>query len=279
MAEVSKIEWTDSTWNFLRGCSRVSAGCERCYAERHALRFSGPGLSHAGLVQIGKKGPRWAGEVRAVPTHYRTPMSWRAGRRIFVNSLSDTFHEDAPREALWQGFATMAATPRHTYQVLTKRPAIAAALFHDPEFVGEVRRHLPANEAWPGWPLPNVWIGTSVESGSVADRIASLTDTPAAVRFVSVEPLIGPLPRVDFEGVDWVIVGGESGPGARPMELAWATDAVRRACRDGAQVFVKQLGSVWAKEHGAQHPKGGDPEEWPAHLRVRGFPAAREARR
>jgi protein gp37 len=270
MAEQSKIEWCDSTWNFLRGCSRVSAGCERCYAERHALRFNGAGLPYAGLVRLGKKGPVWTGEVRAVPSHYRDPARWKEPRRIFVNSLSDTFHENAPREAIVAGFAMMAAYDRHTYQVLTKRPERAAALLADEAFVEDVlRASLGLLRAWP---LPNVWLGTSVESGAVAGRIAHLRHAPAAVRFVSAEPLLGDLTNVSLDGVDWLIVGGESGPGARPTEMAWFEAAVHAGYRANADVFVKQLGSPWAKANGAKHPKGGDPDEWPEHLRVRAFP-------
>lgn len=272
MAKESSIEWTDSTWSFLRGCSRVSAGCENCYAERHAYRFNGEGLPYEGLVRLGKKGPVWTGEVRAVPKFFRTPTGWREPRRIFVNSLSDTFHEDVPTEVLHEAFATMAATPRHTYQVLTKRPARASDLFESPDFVVAVRRRLPGNAAWPGWPLPNVWLGTSVESGAVAGRITHLRHTPAAVRFVSAEPLLGDLTNVALDGVDWLIVGGESGPGARPTEMAWLDAAVHAGYLAGAAVFVKQLGSPWAKAAGAKHPKGGDPAEWPEHLRVREFP-------
>jgi protein gp37 len=343
MSAISSIEWTDRTWNPVRGCSRVSQGCRNCYAERVAYRFSGAGMPYEGLARKVNGHASWTGVLRH-PTadELLQPLSWRKPSRIFVNSMSDLFHEALPDEV----FAVMALAQRHTFQVLTKRPQRMLTYLRDsvrpsriddamlrametPAYPGDysrpclVQKHLPGGLE--GWPLPNVWLGVSVEDQGTADaRIPLLLETPAAVRFVSAEPLLAPLNLavwlpvetiggVEFETwLDWVIVGGESGPGARPCEVAWV-DAVVRQCRAAeVPVFVKQLGAVplvpparlrhweWGGEirsdrdakftavnparthceHWRVHlddRKGGDPAEWPKHLRVRQFPGVGQA--
>lgn len=220
------------------------------------------------------------------------PLRWRKPRRVFVDSMSDLFHPDVPEEFIANVWATMAATPHHIYQILTKRPQRMAKM------LGHVD-----GEGWRtslGFtlPLPNVWLGTSVEDDRYAKmRVPYLLATPASVRFLSVEPLLGPVDltsclgwrgacgvlhedyhsRIKYENlgryIDWVIVGGESGPGARPMRVEWAEEVIAKCRAAGVPVFVKQLGSVWAREHGATDRKGGDPAEWPEQLRVREYPA------
>lgn len=304
MADKSAIEWTDATWNPVRGCRRVSRGCENCYAERlAATRLSGPGRPYEGLAEMTPAGPRWTGVVRLVPELLDQPLRWRRPRRVFVNSMSDMFHEGLTDEQIDQVFAVMAACPQHTFQILTKRPErmlqyarrVAASVPHDAVNAAVFDLANAAHGGFASWPLPNVWLGTSVEDQATADeRIPHLLETPAAVRFVSAEPLLGPVnlgPWIDrcrasrhvngwthgwrFDGddpyvvctwcgerrdnltgravgtrrtapgLDWVIVGGESGPGARPMHPGWA-----RSLRDQCQVagtafFFKQWGG-WA---------------------------------
>jgi len=240
----SKIEWTDATWSPVTGCTKVSPGCTHCYAETLTERFHGKG-SFA--------------DVKLHHDRLDAPLHWRKPRRVFVNSMSDMFHDAVPDEFITAVFDVMRRTPQHTYQILTKRHGRMRVLMRT------------------AVPLPNVWLGASVEDQKRADlRIPALLDTPAAVRFLSCEPLLGP---VDLRqaAVNWVIIGGESGPGARPMDLDWARFLIRQ-CRDaGTAVFVKQLGSVWARAHKAASSKGSDPGEWPEDLCVRQFPADVEA--
>lgn len=292
MSDHSKIEWTDATWNPVRGCSRVSEGCRRCYAERMAGRFSGPGLWAEGIVNDTPAGPRWNGNVYLVLDKLDQPLRWTRPRRVFVNSMSDLFHENLDDRAIAAVFGVMAAAPQHTFQVLTKRPERMRDWFR---WVGEML--VPSSgvasgprlgaswSAWcagvqlpgfpdiPGWevagmgqwPLPNVWLGVSVEDQATAnERIPLLLDTPAAVRFVSAEPLLGPVdlePFLQFppfhdnykmtmgtdewRGLDWVIVGGESGPGARPMHPDWARSLRDQCAAADVAFFMKQWGR-WA---------------------------------
>jgi protein gp37 len=317
MAQTTTIEWTETTWNPVRGCSRVSEGCRNCYAETLAARFSDEGNWGEGLATWvtrpdGVKEARWTGTVRAAPDHVLTaPLRWKKPRTIFVNSTSDLFHEGLPDEVIDRIFAVMALCPQHTFQVLTKRPERMRAWFCEkrPFLVADealsVGRNLP--DGYPGWdgarwkasvirgctqpadwPLPNVWLGTSVEDQASADaRIWELINTPAVVRFISAEPLLGPvrLPRVDFHcylcggtgklarwpkgrchecdgkghipalstdpklgnpktpmrGIDWVICGGESGPGARPMNPDWARSLRDQCAAAGVPFFMKQI--------------------------------------
>lgn len=461
----TSIAWTDSTWSPTRGCSRVSEGCRNCYAERQAVRQKGSG--YEGLVRLTPEGPRWTGAVRLVPEMLDAPLRWREPRRIFVNSMSDLFHERLSNEDIAAVFGVMAAAPRHTFQCLTKRPERMHAFLSAPDVrhkVAQARDSVlvdfehnpvekwapipgfdgyeasshgnirsdsgplkvhenkrtgrlavtiwnhgePATEpvhrlvllahcggpsepglevchrngkkldnrlanlrwgtrsenqqekvehgarggpakltpeqveavkaarrtgrtqqsvgdefgvsrslvsmiesgrvwappAWLQWPLPNVWLGVSVEDQATADaRIPHLLRTPAAVRFVSYEPALGP---VDFEpclqyepftdkykmtlglkewcGLDWIIVGGESGPGARPFDVTWARTIIRQCREAGVACFVKQLGANAVesspafdgppvRRHFADR-KGGSLAEWPESLRVRQFPGA-----
>lgn len=351
----SKIEWTDATWNPVRGCSRVSEGCRNCYAERQSARFE-KGYAN-GFVRDGK----WTGRVELVEDKLLQPLLWRLPRRVFVNSMSDLFHERLSDDAIDRVFAVMALAPHHTFQVLTKRPArmrdyfqavdvqerIAIAAVRESKALRGTRADQLALDAiasavlWGNsigsrfeprgfrtWPLPNVWLGISVEDQQTADeRVPMLIQSPAAVRFVSCEPM---LEAIDFSRagavwplhrpwtsahrtygearaagalgtyqrqalvaagrtfVDWIIVGGESGPSARPCNLEWIRDVVVQCEAARVPCFVKQVGSdPWASTprplanagckptYAAffRHPKGGDPDEWPEDLRVREFPA------
>jgi protein gp37 len=273
----TKIEWTDRVWNPVTGCTKVSPGCDNCYAENIARRFAGGVAFPNGF------------DVTLRPTKLSEPLRWRKPARVFVNSMSDLFHEQVPDEFIAGVFATMAAAPRHTFQVLTKRHGRMRALLGSHRFwLLVVNRANLAKVSVPtanAHYLPNVWLGVSVEDQKRADlRVPALLDTPAAVRFLSCEPLIGPVTlnpggycwcgsgldgiQCHLRAPDWVIVGGESGPGARPMKLEWAADLVAQCRRVGIPVFVKQLGS-------AQGPhKGGDLDTWPAELQVREFPQA-----
>ena len=366
MSNTTKIEWTNATWNPITGCSVVSPGCTNCYAMQLAGGRLRDHPSRAGLTRPSKAGPVWTGEVRFNEQWLDQPLRWRKPKRIFVCAHGDLFHEDVPDEWIDRIFAVMALAPQHTFQMLTKRPERMRAYSHDTETPEKVFTVTVETPGWQGelvkaagatvehllWPLPNVWLGTSVEDQARADeRIPHLLATPAAVRFVSAEPLLG---SVDFsriglwlckhwktkdslttapwcpedrskwwwerqalrgprqEMLDWIIVGGESGPGARPMELAWAR-SIRDQCREAnVPVFIKQLGArpreictspkqvpvnletigVWVEgmsetrqakvlsrdghrytvEWPLGDPKGGDMAEWPADLHVREYP-------
>lgn len=403
----TSIEWTDSTWNPLRGCSRVSEGCRNCYAEKVAYRFSGAGKPYEGLAVLKNGHASWTGKVELVEKHLLDPLKWgslplpangatscntanrrrRYGqrpRRIFVNSMSDLFHESVPDEWIDQIFAVMALCPQHVFQVLTKRPERMLRYLTSAPWgrIEERVEYIAAMETncgrkglgWPKElltperiPLRNVWLGVSVENQKAADeRIPLLLQTPAAVRFISAEPLLGQLDltRIDwveemkrdlrqkvkqvkgsehepvltdmlkgveecrweegrawrnaltgawFDGwdgndnpelshatIDWVIGGGESGPGARPMQVEWVRSIVEQCRAAGVPCFVKQMGAkpAYRKDdlnsglygfdnvalvHDPAYPdlnyhqlkdrKGGDPEEWPEDVRVRQFPA------
>lgn len=216
MTTTTHIEWTESTWNPVTGCSKVSPGCAHCYAERMAKR----------LQAMGQPNYRDGFSVRTHPHMLDVPNRWKQPRRVFVNSMGDLFHEDVPAEFVRQVFDVMLATPRHTYQVLTKRAARLA----------DLAPTLP----WPS----NVWMGVTVEDNDRLIRVDTLRKVPAAVRFLSVEPLLGPLPDLNVDGIHWVIVGGESGPGARPMQREWA-QGVRDICLSSATpFFFKQWGGA-----------------------------------
>jgi protein gp37 len=295
------IQWTDETWNPITGCTKVSPGCAHCYIERTpAFRIAGRKFDAKAHIPL-----------RVHDDRLDHPLTWKKPRRVFVNSLSDLFHDDIPDEFISQVFAIMALTPRHTYQVLTKRPARMVAYLQemsaDPDaycfaWAREYERsdlRVTPLLMHHQWPLPNVWLGVSVENQHFADeRIPLLLRTPAAVRFLSCEPLLGPvgIPNIYLQRQDtvhtngdrtpyihWVIVGGESGPQSRPFDLAWARSIVAQCQYFKVPVFVKQLGAnarirdewnghfttdITLRDH-----KGGDPAEWPADLRVREFPA------
>lgn len=325
MSNASSIEWTDATWNPTRGCSRVSEGCRNCYAERIAARFADVGKPFHGFASIGPRAdsPKWTGRVELIPEKLDEPLRWRKPRRVFVNSMSDLFHEKLSLPDIAQVFSVMASATLgcapghrnhdeecwtgdpHTFQILTKRPAQMLKIVAEmPHYVGE---HFNGDSALANetWPLPNVWLGVSVEDQKTADeRIPLLLQTPAAVRFVSYEPALGPVDfgmylsrtnmpglnlmpgfRDPLPGIDWLIIGGESGPRARPFDIDWARSAIAQCKAGGVACFVKQLGSYpvldprydrslpgWTRK--LQDRKGGDMAEWPEDLRVREFPAA-----
>jgi protein gp37 len=228
----TKIEWTDETWNPIIGCSKVSEGCDHCYAIGTVHR--GLVVQHRGVtVHTPGAGTDWTGDINLAPeARLLEPLRKATPTRYFVNSLSDLFHPNLAVEDLARVFAVMALTPKHTYQVLTKRPQRMAALMASEQLIVQVCSEILAmpgvtreqrDAAW-HWPLRNVWLGTSVELDKYSWRADHLRATPAAVRFISAEPLLGPLPSLDLTGIDWLIVGGESGPGARPMHPAWVRD-------------------------------------------------------
>jgi protein gp37 len=222
MADGSSIEWTEATWNPVTGCTKISAGCKHCYAERMSWRLQAMRKPHY------RDGFRLAMHEDALTI----PFRWRSPRLIFVNSMSDLFQEGVPLGFIQQVFDVMVACTHHTFQILTKRPHIAAGFAHE----------LP----WPS----NVWLGTSVEDRRVLERIDHLRRVPAAVRFLSVEPLLGPLPTLPLIDIDWVIVGGESGPGARPMERDWVRDIRDRCVAMRVPFFFKQWGGPNKKKTG-----------------------------
>ncbi|WP_299632090.1 DUF5131 family protein [uncultured Roseobacter sp.] len=227
------IEWTDATWNPVAGCSIMSAGCTNCYAMQMAYRLERMGVSkYDDLTR--KSGGRsvWKGIVREDYEALSIPKSWKKPRKIFVNSMSDLFHPEVSMDFIGSVWSVMAETPHHHYQILTKRPDRMA------EFA----------KAWQGGILDNVWLGTSVEDVNVIGRIDELRSIPAKIRFISFEPLIGPVGPVDLSGIDWAIVGGESGPRARPIKEEWI-DEVHSACETyGTAFFFKQWGA-WGKDN------------------------------
>jgi protein gp37 len=234
MAETS-IEWTDATWNPVAGCAVITPGCTNCYAMRMAARLDAMGVSkYAGLTR--KSGERyvWTGKVRLDETSLDIPLKWRKPRKIFVNSMSDLFHADVPAEFVARVWSVMERTPQHTYQILTKRPERMREVL--------VTLNLPV--------LPNVWLGTSVEDAAVLSRLDDLRGTPAIVRFVSFEPLIGSVVGADLRDIHWAIVGGESGPRARPMVVDWVDEIRLRCAAAGTAFFFKQWGGKNKKAAG-----------------------------
>jgi protein gp37 len=216
MAANSHIEWTEATWNPVTGCTKISAGCKNCYAERLALRLQAMGN------QRYKNGFRLTLHDDVVDL----PKSWRARRMIFVNSMSDLFHKDVPLDFIQRVFGTMRDCPQHTFQILTKR--------------SERLRTIAAQIDWPS----NVWMGASVEDSRALSRVNDLRDVPAAIRFLSCEPLIGSLKGIDLTDINWVIVGGESGPNARPMNIEWVREIFRACRKRDVPFFFKQWGGV-----------------------------------
>jgi protein gp37 len=244
MADTS-IEWTDATWNPVAGCTVVSPGCTNCYAMRMAARLDAMGMKkYRGLTR--KSGGRavWTGKVRLDRDSLAIPATWKKPKRIFVNSMSDLFHEAVPAEFVAAVWAAMKATPQHTFQILTKRP----------DRMAEITAMLPV--------LDNVWLGTSVESADYLARIDDLRRVNAAVRFISFEPLLGSVAGADLTGIHWVIVGGESGPRARPMSEQWVGE-IEAACRKATTAFFfKQWGGVRKKSTG-RHYRGRTFNEMP----------------
>ena len=347
----TSIEWTDYSWPVVNGCSRASAGCQNCYAERLAATRLRHHPRYAGLAEWHNGKPRWTGETRLAANELEKPLRWRKPRRIFVADMGDLFHRANSNETIAAVFGVMAATPWHTFQVLTKRAARMLAWF---EWLGNVpatyatsrlyRSDLfdavnvkallgqePASKIssdavdcmkWAmhtlpredrsdrfamdllaasvdtrcvRWPLPNVWLGVSAEDQATADeRIPHLLACPAAVRWVSAEPLLGPVDLTAYLGrLDWAVVGGESGPGARPCSIGWIRDIVQQCGAASVRRFVKQLGGnplgrgsdlqIRVSGRGSDEyrfplelrdRKGGDVSEWPEDLRVREYPEA-----
>lgn len=250
MAQQSSIEWTDLTWNPVVGCSIASSGCTNCYAMRMAARLEAMGTEkYQGLTKRTKRGAVWTDKVRCDEASVEIPLGWKKSRRVFVNSMSDLFHVDVPAKFVARLWEVMRQTPQHQYQILTKRPERMA---------GVLSTIAPI-------PLQNVWLGTSVEGPFVVDRIDYLRSVPAAIRFISFEPLIAPLPQLNLTGIDWAIVGGESGPRARPMDDAWAQAIVDQCEEQRVAAFVKQLSSGGAKAI-------KDIARFPERLRVRNYP-------
>lgn len=236
MAETS-IEWTDATWNPVAGCTIITAGCTNCYAMRMAARLEAMGTEkYVGTTRKSGGRAKWTGKIILDPKALSVPHSWSRPRRVFVNSMSDLFHEDVPVDFIRQVWTTMELTPRHTYQVLTKRPVRMAQVLSRGDF--------PV--------LQNVWLGTSVEDNRVISRLDDLRRVPAAIRFVSFEPLIGSVAGAELDAIHWAIVGGESGPNARPMDPVWV-DEIETACRQsGAAFFFKQWGGRNKKATGRE---------------------------
>ncbi len=284
MADKSSIEWTDATWNIVTGCSRVSAGCQHCWAEREAAGRLKNQPSRQGLTDhIG----RWNGKINFNGQWLARPLRWARPRRIFVASSGDLFHPNIPDSWIDQVFAVMAETPWHAYQVLTKRPERMRAYL----LGGAAGRIARIIEDWLGgepvaddywlprhrerfyarlaakrpplfsWPLPNVWLGVSAEDQATADsRIPVLLETPAAVRWLSAEPLLGPMEIDDFlwpvrggrPALDWVVAGGESGPGARPMDPSWPRSLRSQCICAQVPYFFKQWGGATSKAGGCE---------------------------
>lgn len=222
MAQNTKIEWTEHTWNPVTGCTPISEGCRNCYAARMAKRLQAMGVK------------RYANGFKLTihPDLIETPLSWKKPRQIFVNSMSDLFHEEVPLDFIKGIFSSMQRAKQHIFQILTKR---SQRLF-------EVGKELP----WPN----NVWMGVTVESGQYTNRINHLKDIPAAVRFLSVEPMIGPVDNLELAGIDWLIVGGESGPRARPIEQDWVRSLRNQCVSAEVPFFFKQWGGVRKKQNG-----------------------------
>ena len=311
---MTKIEWTDAVWNPVTGCSKVSQGCRNCYAERMAKRF-------AGMNGYPADDPF---KVTLHPDKLDLPLRWKKPRRIFVNSMSDLFHKDVPDEFIDRVFATMALCSHHTFQILTKRPERMAAYVNGMqretiESYGETFIDIPRLQSAPdAWPLPNVWLGTSIEDQPTANRrIPELLKCQASVLFISAEPLLGPvdltevelpsrynvtpttpayinaLTRMDddhlynvHDALDWVIVGGESGPGARPMHPDWVR-AIRDVCQVSGTPFLFKQHGEWLPAD--EHMRGMWPERangkviarewWPRHDWEDGLPSFRVGRR
>lgn len=222
MSDGSAIEWTDATWNPVTGCSKVSQGCKHCYAERLAARLQAMG------------NPRYENGFRVTlhPDLLTLPLRWRQPRRIFVNSMSDLYHEEVPEEFVYRVFETMVRADWHVYQILTKRASRLA----------ELAPRLP-------WPK-HVWQGVSVENARCLFRVRHLRHVPAKVRFLSLEPLLGPIAQIPLEGIHWVIVGGESGPGHRPIEAEWVREIRDQCLTVGVAFFFKQWGGHTSKAGG-----------------------------
>lgn len=233
MAQNSPIEWTEATWNPVAGCTVLSPGCTNCYAMRMASRLEAMGQKkYEGATRLSGGRPKWTGRINLDRHALDTPRAWKRGRMIFVNSMSDLFHDKVPLNYIKDVFNVMRETPQHTYQLLTKRAERLAAITDKLDW------------------SRNVWMGVSVESADFIGRIDKLKQTNAAIKFLSLEPLLGPLDNLNLSGIDWAIAGGESGPKARPMERAWVR-SIRDQCREQNVAFhFKQWGGTNKKKTG-----------------------------
>ncbi|GJM04462.1 MAG: hypothetical protein DHS20C09_04530 [marine bacterium B5-7] len=240
----SQIEWTDATWNPVAGCSLASAGCKNCYAMQMARRLEAMGVEkYRGLTQKRGKNITWNGVVREDKSALLIPLKWRKPRKIFVNSMSDLFHDDVSEEFILSVWKIMHETPQHNYQILTKRPERMRQIVS--EKIGRI--------------LPNVWLGTSVENAETTGRIDHLRETPAAIRFISFEPLIDSVGEIDLSDIQWAIVGGESGSKARPVKEEWI-DEIHEQCENyGSAFFFKQWGA-WGKDNQKRSKKANGRE-------------------
>lgn len=283
----TKIGWTEETWNPVVGCTRVSEGCRNCYAEKMTYRLERMGQKdYKGLTALNGKGERrFNGTVCCLPHKLDQPLKWKKPRTIFVNSMSDLFHKDVPFEFIDQVFEVMAICPQHTFQVLTKRPErmmeyanrVAQSKPHDEVNIAvfDAANAIGVHGDFAAWPLPNVWLGTSIEDQKTADqRIPHLLECPAAVRFLSIEPLLGPI-RHDFTGIDWVIIGCEKLAGGvvgriggshwnQDNWFGWVDKIIEQCKTTGVKLFVKQI------PHGKKVTT--DLDKFPEHLRLREIP-------
>lgn len=238
MAGLSDIEWTDATWNPIAGCAMISPGCTNCYAMRMAARLqSMDHPSYRGTTRKSGGRPVWTGKVNLVRKALDIPLRWKKPRKIFVNSMSDLFQDGVPPEFIAEVWNTMVTADHHVYQILTKRPE---NMKHVIESLGlKVASH--------------IWLGTSVESEKFVERVSILRDTPAAIRFVSFEPLLGPVGPVDLSRIHWAIVGGESGPGSRPIEQKWVREIKAQCRKHDTAFFFKQWGGTNKKASGREY--------------------------
>lgn len=249
----TNIAWTMDTWNPWRGCSIVSPGCFNCYAMEMSYRYSGKGQPYEGLAHKINGKARWTNKIRFIPHMLKKPLSWKEPRMIFVNSMSDMFHEAIPLNEIQQVFQVMRDAHWHTFQILTKR--------------GERLLELNSEIKW----AENIWMGVSVEDYERTYRIDQLRQTNAHIKFLSMEPLIGPIvSSLDLENIDWVIVGGESGANARPMREQWALDILNDCESSDTAFFMKQMGSVWSNDKNDK--KGENINNFPTELQVRQYP-------
>ena len=249
MAGPTNIEWTDATWNPIIGCTMVSPGCTNCYAMRMAARLQAMGArSYRGITR--KSGGRfvWSGKIRVNEKALDAPLKWKRPRKIFVNSMSDLFQNGVDGDVVARVWDVMAQAPQHVFQILTKRPGRMRDIIR--------QRSLPV--------LRNVWLGTSVENSDYANRIDDLRGTPANVRFVSFEPLIGPIGSVNLTGIHWAIVGGESGPKARLIDEDWVDELLSECREQGVAFFFKQWGGTNKKTTGRRF-RGRTWDEYPKH--------------
>ena len=282
MGDKSGIEWTEATWNPIAGCSILSPGCLNCYAMRQAARIlrmhpDKPNPKYVGTVKTVNGNAVWTGKVNVGDDEvFLQPLRWKTPKLIFVNSMSDIGHKNVSDETILRIFAVMAIAQRHTFQVLTKRPERLVPLLQNSHIDVEIEdRANEIVENFPGfntpegptWPLPNVWLGVSAENQETYDkRSLDLLRIDAEVRWISFEPLLGPI-QADMVGAfDWAVVGGESGEGARPMDVAWAADLALQCQSQDVAFFMKQLGGV--------RDKRGELGNFPVALRVREYPKA-----